>query len=112
MGSEEERAHELDAASILHGPHYSSVPMSQLCPRITALSLRHSSVPRHKRLEGRPPLETLHVEGQVAVPAVSETWTEHWKNWLDPSAQLNFPLVRTHLEFKKKYMKSFHLSSF
>lgn len=42
------------------------------------------------------------VGGQVAVSAVSETWTEHWKNRLDPSAQLDFPLVEINLEFLKK----------
>ena len=50
----------------------------------------------------------LHVEGR----AVSLTQAEHWKNRLDSSGQLNFPLVKTGSRLKKKkYMKSFHLSS-
>lgn len=53
----------------------------------------------------------LPAEGQVAACAVSQAWTEHWKNRPDPSDQLNFLLVEIKFRVFKKYMKSFYFSS-
>ena len=64
---------------IPRGPRPSSVP-GPSCPGEQAASLM------------------LHVEGR----AVSLTQAEHWKNRLDSSGQLNFPLVKTGSRLKKK----------